>query len=270
LRIAAAAPLTGKALKVGETKEISEKAKEYADLVATWRKAADRLRFYERWAQRIASTLQNTAQNPTNSSWIQRLVSGLGNSPQEPKAQNPDQQKLNDAAETVAQAKNGLLDVEDAAALESVVKAEPLRQAYNTIARLGGSDKYNIPAEDIGPEPGVQRDGAEVQVARSEVGRAQGSPPEGSGYSVGEWAVKAPPVPDTPQPAKTVSIRTGRSFLHAAHWLGLTLAGLIAVLTILLADIYPSTGEAFGTTRAPCSVVGRRGSMRPWTPTRWT
>ena len=180
-------------------------------------------------------------------SCIRRLAKRLANRPHDSKDQNPDEQKLKDAIETVADAKNELFDVEDAAALESLVKGETLRQAYNTIARLGSKDPG--PAEGKDAEPSTQRVTAEVQATRVEAGPDQVSSLEQPTYSVGAWAVAARPVPDAPQPANTVRVRTGRPFRSAALWLGLGLAGLIAVLTILVTDIYPDPGEAFGTTK---------------------
>jgi hypothetical protein len=67
-------------------------------------------------------------------------------------------------------------------------------------------------------------------------------------FNVGQWVGEAQP---SPSAQRSVFDRTGgaRVRRHAVPWLGLSLAAFIALLTVLVTDIYPTCNQAFGTIR---------------------
>jgi hypothetical protein len=219
LCLSAAAPLTGKALKVGATKELSDKAKGSTDLVATWRKIAERLRYYEIWGANLES-------NKTLS--------------------DEDRKTLVKVNGTVADGKNELLDAEDAAALTALSTNRELRQAYNSIAHLG--KKYEVSPTPTPEQRAPRRvEGVGAQPQEEEQAGQEVPRPVGAGLAVSRWVRGADPVtlPERPETVTKLDPDVG----HLPPWVLPTLGGIVALLGVLVAEIYPDGGVAFGTTK---------------------
>jgi hypothetical protein len=146
---------------------------------------------------------------------------------------------------TVADGKNELLDAEDAAALTALSTNSDLRKAYNSIAHLG--KKYGVSTESAREEQALEataEDEAqllEAQRAGQEVGV---EPPK---LTIGSWVHDANDVTVTEEPVTVTDIDPHAGFLPP--WVLPALGGIVALVAVLVAEIYPEGGEPFGTTK---------------------
>jgi hypothetical protein len=218
LSIAAAAPLKGKSLKVGATKELSDKAKGWTDLVAMWRMHAERLKFYEAWGANLER---------------KRCISV------------DDRKIFGGAIGTVAAGRNELLDAEDAAALIALSTSRELRQAYNSIAQLG--KKYRVSPEPASAPPAAQHRRLQRLQQRFRRTHEEALPDDRTDLAVGRWVDAAKRVRFTEQPRTVTEMDppVGR----VPSWVLPALGGIVALLTVLVAEIYPDGGVTFGTTK---------------------
>jgi hypothetical protein len=212
LAVSAAAPLKGGELKANAAKEVSARAKERVDLIATWRNSATRVRRYEAWAALLAEELKHAKPWP----------------PKE------DANKLTLASAKVVEAENELLDAEDASALKDLGTAEDLKEAYGALASLGA--KYDVwpPIKPLSSpktltaapfqDPNAPEDELAIEPLVDEAEQELPSPP-----------------------TKTVSMRPVFGKAWAALALGLGM--LLAILGVLATQVYPAAGMPFGTTK---------------------
>lgn len=212
LAVSAAAPLKGGELKANAAKEISARARERVDLIATWRKSATRVRRYEVWAALLAEKLKHRKPWP----------------PKE------DAEKLTLVAAKIVEAENELLDAEDASALKDLGTAEDLEEAYEVLAGLGA--KYDVwpPIKPLSSpatlsaapfqNPDAPKDKLAIEPLVDEAEHELPSPP-----------------------TKTVSMEP--VFGNAWAALALVLGVLLAVLGVLATQVYPAAGTPFGTTK---------------------
>jgi hypothetical protein len=220
----AATLLRGGKLGVGAATEISARAREYVKLLAAWRKDAARARRYDHWAQALEEKLASEGHDPSAE----------------------DLTALFEARVKIAEAQNELLYAEDALDLERSGVIGDLKQAYETLARLGASVAV---WESVGEEPRadsrrsarrrVQREGIAEENSHESSGPIGRFPADGGGRAAEPLLLARGRRP----------VEMGRWFRLAPTLLGLALALLIAVSALLVAGLYPETNEPFGTTR---------------------
>jgi hypothetical protein len=198
-------------LKVKAATEVSARAKEYVDFVASWRASAKRVRRYEAWAKLLDEKLKRPRTWP----------------PKE------DVDKLALASAKVVEAENELLDAEDASALTDLGTAEDLKKAYEALATLGA--KYDVwPTEPLSSLPTLSV--APFQAAASPTNKLAIGPL----VEKAEHALPSPP---------TQTVRQSPVFGNAWAALALVLGLLVAVLVVLATQVYPAAGVPFGTTK---------------------
>ncbi len=223
----AAAKLKGGPLKVRAAKEISEQAKVYTGLIADWRKSVKQIIRYYRWAALLEAIFKDMNPKPED-----------------------DWKALQSATGRIVEALNELLDAEDAAALKELGAAEDLKEAYKTLATLGG--KYCVwqaPVEP-GTEVGVFRGATRIFVQSPDSPnwaahclRPQSDP--ASPQSIAALAASLPFESPSPRPPR-VNVRRPTPIATTVLSIGLA---LVIALAVAFAAIYPATGAAFGTSK---------------------
>jgi len=219
----AAELLKGRSLGVGETQKIIGDAKEYSDLIESWKAMAAQIKRYNLWGIRLSD---------------KKKVMTPG-----------DWEVLQHASAKLLEAKNEILDARDDATLVALGATDDLKHAYGQLAYLGGRYRvWEAPEELKGSQTQEQDFNLLLSLSMSFKDIGLGAINLGYTNNLLEWLKQANFVSFTPEEAAVIE-RRGR-------WIGdagvLGFAVIVAILTGLTQLYF---GRTFGTLQDYLTVI---------------